>query len=45
MAKHIECGRLFTGLDAQALDNQTIVVEDSMITYVGPSGDAPAAAE
>lgn len=44
MAKHIKCGRLFTGLDTQALNNQTIVVKDDKITYLGASSGAAAAA-
>ncbi len=41
MAKHIRCGKLFTSLGDQALAGQTIVVEGSAISHVGPTAEAP----
>ena len=41
MKKHIRCGTLFTGLEDKAKKDQTIVVEDGLITYVGPTSKAP----
>ncbi len=43
MSKHIKAGKLFTGLDTKAEENQTVVVDDGMITYVGPTDNAPKA--
>jgi imidazolonepropionase-like amidohydrolase len=44
MRRHIRCGRLFTGLSDQAERDQTIVLDDERIGYVGPSAGAPKAA-
>ncbi|MGD9538228.1 MAG: amidohydrolase family protein [Alphaproteobacteria bacterium] len=44
MRKHIRCGKLFTGLSGKAETDQTIVIEDERIGYVGPSAGAPKAA-
>ena len=44
MAKHIRCGRLFTGLEDEVRGDQTVVIEHGRLTYVGPSATAPAAA-
>jgi imidazolonepropionase-like amidohydrolase len=43
MRKHIRCGKLFTGLSGKAEKDQTIVVTDDRIDYVGPSAGAPKA--
>ncbi len=42
MAKHIKCGRVFSGIETNAQQDQTIVVEGDTITYVGASAGAPA---
>ena len=42
MAKHIKCGRVFSGIETDAQQDQTIVVEGDTITYVGASAGAPA---
>ena len=44
MAKHIRCGKLFTGLEDRAATDQTVVVEGTAISWVGPTDRAPAAA-
>jgi imidazolonepropionase-like amidohydrolase len=44
MAKHISCGKLFTGLDDSAKAGQTVVIEGDTIQFVGPSAAAPAPA-
>ncbi len=44
MRKHIRCGRLFTGLSDKAERDQTIVINDERIDYVGPTAGAPKAA-
>ncbi len=41
MAKHIRCGKLFTGLADKALSDQTVVVEGTAIAHVGPTAEAP----
>ena len=41
MAKHIKCGTLFNGLDDDAQTDQSLVIEDAILTYVGPSDKAP----
>lgn len=41
MRKHIRCGKLFTGLSDKAEKDQTIVLKDDRIEYVGPSAGAP----
>ena len=43
MSKHIKAGKLFTGLDTKAEENQTVVIDDGMISYVGPTDKAPKA--
>ena len=43
MSKHIKAGKVFTGLDTKAEENQTVVIDDGMISYVGPSAKAPKA--
>ena len=43
MSKHIKAGKLFTGLDTKAEENQTVVIDDGMISYVGPTDKAPEA--
>ena len=44
MRKHIRCGKLFTGLSDKAEKDQTIVLKDERIEYVGPTAGAPKAA-
>ena len=44
MRKHIRCGKLFTGLTDKAEKDQTIVVKDERIEFVGPTSAAPKAA-
>ena len=41
MARHIKCGKLFTGLGDGAETGQTLVMEGETIRFVGPSADAP----
>ena len=41
MRKHLICGTLFDGLDETAKTDQTVVIDDDRIAYVGPSGEAP----
>ena len=41
MSTHLTCGKLFDGLDETAVDNQTIVIDDDRISYVGPTAQAP----
>lgn len=41
MSKHIKAGKLFTGLDADAEEKQTVVIENGLINYVGPDDGAP----
>ena len=43
MARHIKCGTLFDGLGDDAESDQTLVIEDGLLTYVGPSDKAPQA--
>jgi imidazolonepropionase-like amidohydrolase len=43
MRKQIRCGSLFSGLSDQAEKDQTIVITDNLIDYVGPSANAPKA--
>jgi imidazolonepropionase-like amidohydrolase len=38
----MRCGRLFTGLEDEARNNQNIVVEGGIFKYVGPTTHAPA---
>ena len=44
MARHIRCGKLFTGLGDGAETKQTVVIEGDSIQYVGPTAEAPAPA-
>ncbi len=44
MARHYQCGHLYNGAIADAKTEQTIVVDDGMITFAGPTAAAPAAA-
>ena len=44
MARHISCGKLFTGLGDGAEAGQTLVLDGDIIRYVGPSASAPAPA-
>ena len=41
MRKHIRCGKLFTGSGDDAKTDQTIVIEDGAIAYVGDTARAP----
>ncbi len=41
MAKHFQCGTLFTGNDDTAAADQTIIAEGDRITYVGATATAP----
>ncbi len=41
MARHIKCGKLFTGLDRGAEEQQTLVIDGEIIKFVGPSAEAP----
>ena len=45
MAKHFQCGTLFTGVGDSAASDQTIVADGERITYVSPSADAPKAGQ
>ena len=44
MATHIACGRLFTGSETAARQDQALVVENDRIAYAGPAAGAPAKA-
>lgn len=39
---HIRCGRLYTGVGSEILDNVTVVVKNNVIDAVLPSGNVPA---
>ncbi len=41
MRKHLICGTLFDGLSEKAVSDQTVVIDDDRISYVGAAGDAP----
>ncbi len=41
MRTHLHCGQLFNGLKETAAKNQTVVIEDDRVIYVGPPGKAP----
>jgi imidazolonepropionase-like amidohydrolase len=41
MVTHLRCGTLFTGLSAAVSADQTIVFDDAVISYVGPTASAP----
>ena len=43
MSIFLTCGKLFDGLGTTARDNQTIVIDDDRISYVGPATGAPTA--
>ncbi len=42
MRKHITCGKLFDGRGDRAETNQSLVIDDNKIAYVGPADGAPA---
>lgn len=41
MRKFLRCGHLFDGLDDYLKPDQTVVAEDGVIAYVGPTAEAP----
>jgi imidazolonepropionase-like amidohydrolase len=41
MRKHFICGQLFTGLEETADSDQTVVIDDDRVTFVGSSAAAP----
>ena len=41
MRKHFICGQLFTGLEETADSDQTVVIDDDRVTFVGPAAAAP----
>ena len=41
MGQHIRCGKLFDGLSEDAKSEQTLVIEDGIIRFVGAAADAP----
>jgi len=41
MRKHFICGQLFTGLEETADSDQTVVIDDDRVTFVGSSATAP----
>lgn len=41
MRKFLRCGHLFDGLGEDLKSDQTVVVEDGAIAYVGPAAEAP----
>ncbi len=43
MRKFLRCGYLFDGLSDDVRSDQTVVVEDGVIGYVGPTAEAPRA--
>src|SRR5580658_2955098 len=43
MRKFIRCGKLFTGNENNASSEQTVVIEDDKIGYVGATAKAPQA--
>lgn len=38
---HVQCKTLFTGLEDQARSVQTLIIENGLFSYVGPTSDAP----
>jgi imidazolonepropionase-like amidohydrolase len=42
MSTHMRCGTLFTGTSSESSTDQTVVVENGAIAYVGPTASAPA---
>lgn len=43
MSRHIKCGKLFTSTEDTARAEQTLVVEDGRLTFIGASSEAPPA--
>ena len=43
MRKRIKCGTLFTGAEDAAATDQVIVVDDGIVSFVGPAAKAPPA--
>ena len=43
MRKFLRCGFLFDGLSEDVKSDQTVVVENGVIGYVGPTAEAPRA--
>ena len=43
MATHIKCGKLFTSTADAARADQTLVVDDGRLSFIGASGEAPPA--
>jgi len=41
MKTYLRCGTLFTGLSDEAIENQTVVIEDGVISAVVPTAAAP----
>ena len=41
MATHYRCGRFFNGLEDEARVDHTLIVDDTMIIYAGPTEAAP----
>ena len=41
MKTHIRCGTLFSGLGDEARADETVVVDDGLISFVGPTAAAP----
>jgi imidazolonepropionase-like amidohydrolase len=41
MATHLRCGTLFIGTSPQASVNQSVVMDGSVLSYVGPTASAP----
>ena len=41
MVKHFRCGHLYSGAIEDAKAEQTIVVDDGIITFAGATGAAP----
>ncbi len=41
MRKHVKCRELFTGLETTAVKDHTVIVDDGIISYVGPTDGAP----
>ena len=41
MGTHLTCGKLFDGLNETAVEDQTIVIDDDRISFVGPTAEAP----
>ncbi|MDX9875408.1 MAG: amidohydrolase family protein, partial [Spongiibacteraceae bacterium] len=41
---HVRCRQLFTGLEDHVRPDQTLVIENGLISYAGPAAEAPAPA-